>query len=420
MRFLITISCFLAFVNQSFAQPDWEVNANSFSSSMALTGLIRIDGIELKSGNDIVGAFVNGECRGLVKSINVTQINNYRSFLTIYSNQSAGEKVSFKIYDSAIDVVRDAANTITFVADQVLGTLQTPIVIATNNFPTDIDFTIINNAENQLKGTAFAIFTTTDQDAGQTHNYTVLTYENSALFQFSNDTLFVNGPINFEENDTVIIAIESNDGNGGIIKDTFKIAIIDANDNPLLSAQSFEIEENQDQGTFIGTLEISDEDDNQKYHYEIISGNGTGTFALDSMTGDLSVKDPKGLDFEKFPLYELVIKVSDDGSPRLSSTNILSIILLDKDENTVVAKSYFSPNNDGINDYWVIDDLYVFNNFKLIIFNSEKQIVLETSNYQNDWDGTFDGELLPEGVYYYLLRSSDNGKEFNGTISLIR
>jgi hypothetical protein len=44
--------------------------------------------------------------------------------------------------------------------------------------------------------------------------------------------------------------------------------------------------------------------------------------------------------------------------------------------------------------------------------------VYETTNYQNDWGGTKDGELLPDGVYFYAIKCSD--KEYTGSINLLR
>ena len=57
----------------------------------------------------------------------------------------------------------------------------------------------------------------------------------------------------------------------------------------------------------------------------------------------------------------------------------------------------FSPNGDGINDYFVIDEAIIYPNNYLIILNRWGQIVFEQHGYKN----TFDGERLVEGVYFY-------------------
>jgi len=71
----------------------------------------------------------------------------------------------------------------------------------------------------------------------------------------------------------------------------------------------------------------------------------------------------------------------------------------------------FSPNNDGVHDYFVIIkplnytvDLEVFNRWGNIVFSS--------NNYNNDWNGkgtgNFAGQDLVDGGYYYSLRAVDD------------
>ena len=69
----------------------------------------------------------------------------------------------------------------------------------------------------------------------------------------------------------------------------------------------------------------------------------------------------------------------------------------------------FTPNGDGINDYFEIgygeegkpiNDLNVyFLSNKLTIFNRWGRIVYESNDYKNDWDGG----KLPDGTYFYVL-----------------
>ncbi len=56
-----------------------------------------------------------------------------------------------------------------------------------------------------------------------------------------------------------------------------------------------------------------------------------------------------------------------------------------------------TPNGDGSNDYFVIENLGTVN--YLIVYNRWGRVVYETANYKNDWNGG----NLSDGVYYYLL-----------------
>ena len=79
-----------------------------------------------------------------------------------------------------------------------------------------------------------------------------------------------------------------------------------------------------------------------------------------------------------------------------------------------------SPNNDGINDTWVLPAQYVSGtNTQIIIFNSYGKIVLNTSEYLNNWP--LSDELVftsVNPVYYYVITTKDN-KTKKGSITIV-
>ena len=79
----------------------------------------------------------------------------------------------------------------------------------------------------------------------------------------------------------------------------------------------------------------------------------------------------------------------------------------------------FTPNGDGINDFWKIRDLAGCNTCNVAIYNRYGQQVLSESNYQDDWEGTFNGAKLPDGTYYYVVET-ETGKIFKGAITILR
>jgi len=61
---------------------------------------------------------------------------------------------------------------------------------------------------------------------------------------------------------------------------------------------------------------------------------------------------------------------------------------------------YFTPNNDGANDVWqVYDRLNLINNIS--IYNRHGKLLKFLPNNTSAWDGTFNGELLSSGSYWY-------------------
>ena len=85
----------------------------------------------------------------------------------------------------------------------------------------------------------------------------------------------------------------------------------------------------------------------------------------------------------------------------------------------VVSNDLFSPNGDGKNDMWVINNQSYIQECTISVYSRSGQKVFEATNYQNDWDGTFNGGPLPEGTYYYLILCDGQAIE-KGDITILR
>ena len=79
----------------------------------------------------------------------------------------------------------------------------------------------------------------------------------------------------------------------------------------------------------------------------------------------------------------------------------------------IVIPKGFSPNGDGINDTWVIENITSFSRNNIKVFNRWGQKVFETNNYQNNWDGhaTKGGgsKRLAVGAYQYVIELNESG-----------
>ena len=67
----------------------------------------------------------------------------------------------------------------------------------------------------------------------------------------------------------------------------------------------------------------------------------------------------------------------------------------------------FSPNGDRVNDYWLpkINNQACLDEYDLIVFNKEGQLVFETNVFDVPWDGK-NAEI---GAYFFILNYSDFG-----------
>ncbi len=82
----------------------------------------------------------------------------------------------------------------------------------------------------------------------------------------------------------------------------------------------------------------------------------------------------------------------------------------------------FSPNNDRLNDHFK-GFIHHFKSFELVVFNRWGQEVFRSENKYEGWDGTFQGQDCPAGVFAWNLKGEDEtGKKIKkaGTLNLLR
>ncbi|SCY03299.1 Ig-like domain-containing protein, partial [Flavobacterium caeni] len=87
---------------------------------------------------------------------------------------------------------------------------------------------------------------------------------------------------------------------------------------------------------------------------------------------------------------------------------------------------FFTPNNDGYNDTWNIEDLNLLGNqetSKIEIYDRYGKLIKQISPLGIGWDGTFNGKMLPATDYWFRVYYTDEvgiRKEFKAHFSLKR
>lgn len=93
------------------------------------------------------------------------------------------------------------------------------------------------------------------------------------------------------------------------------------------------------------------------------------------------------------------------------NSNIVFHVGFDSDCGVTVYNG-FTPNGDGINDYFFIENIYKFPNNNVHIFNRWGNKLISFSRYNNatnKWDGKINGSVVASGTYYFLI-TNDNDK----------
>jgi len=109
--------------------------------------------------------------------------------------------------------------------------------------------------------------------------------------------------------------------------------------------------------------------------------------------------------------------INSCGNGKKSPEFPFSVSTCNEAPNNIKIPNSFSPNADGINDFFVIDGLP--ENAQLTIFNRAGKKLYASDNYQNEWDGKDqDGNNVGTGTYWYILRLDGIRTDLKGFVYL--
>ena len=112
-----------------------------------------------------------------------------------------------------------------------------------------------------------------------------------------------------------------------------------------------------------------------------------------------------------------IIAISNDSLE--SRSNTISV----EKPYALYAPTAFSPDGDGINDYFNVVGQGL-TNYTIEIYNRWGQMVFKSTTLDNQWDGKFQQKNSPPGTYVYKIKTTDFGTELklikSGTVSLVR
>ena len=81
----------------------------------------------------------------------------------------------------------------------------------------------------------------------------------------------------------------------------------------------------------------------------------------------------------------------------------------------------FTPNDDNVNENWVLEGIEDYPNAEVKIFNRWGGEMFSTKNYQNNpFNGKKDNSTLPMGTYYYVIKTGDDVPTLTGYVTLVR
>ncbi|GEM_PF-3885311 len=104
---------------------DWNNSGNMYAYNMSVIAKVE----HKNSAGTSLAAFVNGECRGITEAIYVN--NEYLYFISI-ANTNSSDKITFRYLDNNMISSAEANQSIEFVVNNVVGTLEKPLLLTFN------------------------------------------------------------------------------------------------------------------------------------------------------------------------------------------------------------------------------------------------------------------------------------------------
>ncbi len=100
-------------------------------------------------------------------------------------------------------------------------------------------------------------------------------------------------------------------------------------------------------------------------------------------------------------------------------TNQDTIVVIVKTK--ILIPTGFTPNDDNINENWVLEGIEDYPNAEVKIFNRWGGEIFTTKNYTNNpFSGKKDNATLPMGTYYYVIKTGDDVPTLTGYVTLVR
>ena len=334
------------------------INHQGFTS-----GLVGVLGNVVSYGGTTIATMTGG-------SSLVPLVVTFNSSATQVAIQAVMRNVTF---DNVSESPDETARTVRFeVTDGNGGTsnVETEFINVARENDTPTAINISNNLFDENIDTTGGILvgnlTTIDTDSPESFSYAIVGGTDMAAFAIGgtsfdelrfDESLIGDGLIDFEDKSIYTVDVEVTDIGGAKFVETIAINVNDLNEAPIVSDQSFPIDENTGNGTVVGNILAADFDGgvNGNLTFNLTGGSGFTAFVVNS-SGQIAVADTSQLDFETTTSFTLDVEVTDGGTPGLTDTATITINVNDLNEVPVVNDQAF-PIDENVGNGTVVGNI---------------------------------------------------------------
>jgi gliding motility-associated-like protein len=288
-----------------------------------------------------------------------------------------------------------------------------------NEAPTNMTLTGDSILELEPINTLIGTLSSLDEDAGATHTYTLTAGvgdTDNALFAINSNSLVSTVTYTFA-GQYYSIRVKTTDNGGLDFEKVFLIKILNVNESPTdILIDTVSVQEDNETFFYVSRIRSVDLDNPDYFTYDLVAGSGDDDNTEFMIDGDKLIIVTK-TNYDVKPHYHIRIRSTDLAGASLEKA--FDITITDIAGNTIPLPStnYVSPNGDNKNDFWKIENVDIYKDFALQIFDQFGHIIYEApNNYNNEFDGKLNGSPLPTGNYYYIFKNEKITYKGNITI----
>lgn len=266
-----------------------------------------------------------------------------------------------------------------------------------------------NVDENSLNGTVVNTVVAADQDANNlAYSITAGNTGNTFAINPATGEITVNDNtlLNYENINSFSLTVEVEDDGVPVMSSSsiVTININDVNESPVIANQSFTVDGTSSNGTVVGTVIATDPDAGQTLSYSITSGNTGNVFAIDPLTGEITVNDATQFD-QATTIYNVIVQVIDDNVSALSSS---ATVTINVDFSTLNVKDVNASSNVKVWSYGKqlnVGGLNFSDENEIKVYNMTGALVYQKENLNTE--NTFDMQNLNIGMYIVHVKSGE-------------
>jgi gliding motility-associated-like protein len=277
-------------------------------------------------------------------------------------------------------------------------------VLNVNEAPTDLALSAVYIYENNAINATIGELSSKDQDAGDKHTYTLVSGD-VAAFDVSGNQLLANAVYVHGTKSSYEIVINTTDAGGLSVNKSIRITILES---PEVIGRA-NLAQNKHSSVVGEGITIS-----KGYSANLVlSASNIVKYTWSPATGlsSTNISNPIAS-----PTQTTTYTVRVTNTQGISTDVFVTVTVLE--DYNITPNNVLSPDGDGVNDFWTIENLSSYPNNEVKIFDKAGRIIFNEKNYQNTWNGQLNGTTLHEGTYYYVINLGPGTRPKTGYITL--